>query len=77
MHRHANTARLSEVRDWGTYVRGHAGELLHMSKAYNYSLDDAALQLRGDAELENWLFGHLKAYIRDGVDRPLFAEWNR
>jgi asparagine synthase (glutamine-hydrolysing) len=53
-------------------LRGHAGELMHMQKAYNYSLDAAALEIRTDAELERWLFRRLQAYMLDGVDRPLF-----
>ena len=54
-------------------LRGHAGELMHMTKAYNYSLDAEAMQLKGDAALEDWLWRHLQAYILDGVDGPLFA----
>jgi asparagine synthase (glutamine-hydrolysing) len=54
-------------------MRGHAGELLHMSKAYNYSLDAAALRLRDSAALEAWLWTRLKAYIHDGLDGPLFV----
>jgi hypothetical protein len=57
----------------GILMRGHAGELLHMSKAYNYSLDADALNLRTEAALEEWLWRRLKAYIQDGVDGPLFA----
>lgn len=57
----------------GVLMRGHAGELLHMSKAYNYSLDADALNLRTEAALEEWLWRRLKAYIQDGVDGPLFA----
>jgi asparagine synthase (glutamine-hydrolysing) len=63
-------------RDLGVEVllRGHGGELLHMSKAYNYSLDSEALQLRDEAGLENWLWKRLQAYLLDGVDGPLFAD---
>jgi hypothetical protein len=53
-------------------LRGHAGELLHLTKAYNYSLDQAALAIRTDAELRAWLLARLKAYMLDGVARPLF-----
>ncbi len=53
-------------------LRGHAGELMHMTKAYNYSLDRQALEIRTDAQLEEWLFGRLQAYMLRGVDRPLF-----
>ncbi len=54
-------------------LRGHAGELLHMRKAYNYSLDDTALGLRDEEQLDEWLFQHLQAYMLDGVDQPLFV----
>lgn len=55
-------------------LRGHGGELLHMSKAYNYSLDDEARSLGGEEALENWLWTRLQAYLLDGVDGPLFAD---
>jgi asparagine synthase (glutamine-hydrolysing) len=54
-------------------LRGHAGELMHMDKAYNFSLDARAWDLRGDAELEAWLFSHLRAYLLEGVGEDLFA----
>lgn len=54
-------------------LRGHAGELLHMTKAYNFSLDPAALMLRNEGELEDWAFGHLSAYMLEAVDGPLLA----
>jgi asparagine synthase (glutamine-hydrolysing) len=54
-------------------LRGHAGELLHMGKAYNFSLDDAALAIASEAELESWLWQHLRAYLLDAVDGPLLA----
>jgi asparagine synthase (glutamine-hydrolysing) len=57
----------------GVLLRGHAGELMHMSKAYNYSLDDEALRLKTDDALEAWLWRRLQAYLQDGVDKPLFA----
>jgi asparagine synthase (glutamine-hydrolysing) len=61
-------------RDLGIEVllRGHAGELMHMNKAYNYSLDRAALGLRDEAGLEDWLWRHLRAYMVESVDGPLF-----
>jgi len=52
-------------------LRGHAGELMHMTKAYNFSLDRRALGLRSQSELEAWAFGHLRAYMLEGVDGPL------
>jgi asparagine synthase (glutamine-hydrolysing) len=54
-------------------LRGHAGELLHMDKAYNFSLDRAALALGDGAGLEAWLFRHLRTYMLDAVDGPLLS----
>jgi asparagine synthase (glutamine-hydrolysing) len=54
-------------------LRGHAGELMHLDKAYNFSLDHAAWALRGGPDLEEWLFRHLRAYMLDGVGEGLFA----
>jgi len=54
-------------------LRGHAGELMHMNKAYNFSLDRRTLAIRTEAELEDWAFGHLRAYMLEGVDGPLLA----
>ena len=58
-------------------LRGHAGELMHMGKAYNYSLDRSALAIRDDAGLREWAFGHLRAYMLDGVRGPLLASVDR
>ena len=52
----------------GILMRGHAGELLHMSKAYNYSLTADALGLQSEADLEEWLWTRLQAYMQEGVD---------
>lgn len=54
-------------------LRGHAGELMHMEKAYSYSLDDEALAIRGEADLERWLFGHLRGFMLGAIDGPLFT----
>jgi asparagine synthase (glutamine-hydrolysing) len=54
-------------------LRGHAGELLHMDKAYNFSLDRHALGLREAAGLEAWLFRHLRAYMLEAAGDALFA----
>ena len=54
-------------------LRGHAGELMHMYKAYNYSLDEEALSLAGGGQLQAWLLKRLSAYMLDGVSQPLFA----
>lgn len=59
-------------------LRGHAGELMHMYKAYNYSLDEASLAVGSVEQLEQWLFGRLSAYMLDGVTEPVFQGdlWN-
>jgi asparagine synthase (glutamine-hydrolysing) len=54
-------------------LRGHAGELMHMEKAYNFSMDRAALALSSRAELEAWLFRRLQAYLLDNVSGALFT----
>lgn len=54
-------------------LRGHAGELMHMYKAYNYSLDEQALALPDCGALNTWLFKRLSAYMLDGVKEPVFA----
>lgn len=54
-------------------MRGHAGELMHMTKAYNFSLDRRALALRTGEELEAWALGRLRAFMLEGLDRPLWA----
>lgn len=54
-------------------LRGHAGELMHMNKAYNFSLDRQAWTIASDAEMESWLFGRLCAYMQSGVEGPLLA----
>jgi asparagine synthase (glutamine-hydrolysing) len=61
-------------RDLGieVLVRGHAGELMHMTKAYNFSLDAQALALT-DATLEDWLWRRLQAHMLDGVEGVLFT----
>jgi asparagine synthase (glutamine-hydrolysing) len=59
-------------------LRGHAGELMHMYKAYNYSLDEGSLAVGSVGQLEQWLFGRLSAYMLDGVKEPVFQGdlWN-
>ncbi len=66
---------LPAYRDWGVEVllRGHAGELMHMDKAYNFSLDRAALALRDEAGLEAWLWGRMRAFVSGPDDVPLFV----
>lgn len=58
-------------------LRGHAGELMHMRKAYNYSLDDEALAIRDDASLERWLTDHLRSYVERVEGRSLLALTNQ
>jgi hypothetical protein len=53
-------------------LRGHGGELMHMTKAYSFSLDDTALRA-SERELEAWLYQHLSAYMLDGVPPDVFA----
>jgi asparagine synthase (glutamine-hydrolysing) len=54
-------------------LRGHAGELMHMTKAYNFSLDGEALAVRDEAGLEAWLWRHLQTYMLEGTGGRLFA----
>jgi asparagine synthase (glutamine-hydrolysing) len=70
---------LPVYRDLGVKVllRGHAGELMHMTKAYSFSLDPEALALGGEAALEGWLWRRLQAYMLDGVGEALFAPAHR
>jgi asparagine synthase (glutamine-hydrolysing) len=67
-------ATLPMYRDLGIefLIRGHAGELLHMRKAYAYSLDDDALRA-SEADLETWLMRRLSAYMIEGVPPDLFT----
>jgi asparagine synthase (glutamine-hydrolysing) len=51
-----------------TLMRGHAGELMHMSKAYAFSLDDEALRVTGKPQLIDWLWRHLTGYMIGSVD---------
>ena len=53
-------------------MRGHGGELVHMTKAYAFSLDDEALRAT-DAQLDDWLFSHLTGYMLGGVPDDLFT----
>lgn len=55
-------------------LRGHGGELMHLMKAYNFSLDQEAQKIHTESELHQWLFSHLRAYMLDQVDTQLFAE---
>jgi asparagine synthase (glutamine-hydrolysing) len=70
---------LPVYRDLGIRVllRGHAGELMHMSKAYNFSLNRAALAMDDETGLRDWLWRSLQAYMLDGTDGRLFAPAHR
>ncbi len=61
-------------RDLGinVLVRGHAGELMHMSKAYNFSMDTESENLT-ESTLEPWLWRRLQAHMLDGVEGNLFT----
>lgn len=65
---------LPMYREWGmtALLRGHAGELLHMRKAYNYSIDAEALAIRTQSDLESWLQRRLPAYLLAGLAAPVF-----
>jgi asparagine synthase (glutamine-hydrolysing) len=66
---------LPAYRDLGitTLLRGHAGELLHMRKAYAFSLDAEALAAPDEPALDAWLWRHLSDYMIGAVSGPLFA----
>jgi asparagine synthase (glutamine-hydrolysing) len=54
-----------------TLLRGHAGELIHLRKAYNFSLDDSVLTLRDAAAVHDWLFPRLQSHLTAGVEEPM------
>ena len=70
---------LPVYRDLGIKVllRGHAGELMHMTKAYNFSLDHRILGIGDDVGQFDWLWRRLQAYMLDGTDGRLFAAAHR
>jgi asparagine synthase (glutamine-hydrolysing) len=70
---------LPVYRDLGIQVllRGHAGELMHMGKAYNFTLDSQALAIRDEPGLEDWLYAHLQTYMLEGTEGLLFAPAHR
>ncbi len=70
---------LSVYRDLGIQflLRGHAGELMHMTKAYSFSLDQEALALKDESGLENWLARRLQTYMLEGTEGKLFAAAHR
>ena len=68
---------LPTYRELGVDVllRGHAGELMHMSKAYAFSLDDKALTLATRAELADWLWQHLTG-LHDRLGERVVLPWS-
>jgi asparagine synthase (glutamine-hydrolysing) len=56
-----------------TLLRGHAGELCHMRKAYAFSLDADGERIDSDAGLRSWLLSHLTDYMLGAIDGPLLA----
>ena len=66
---------LPEYRALGvrTLLRGHVGELMHMTKAYAFSLDQGALGLPDRRAVGDWLSTHLTDYMIGAVEEPLFA----
>ena len=67
------TLPLYRELDIQVLLRGHAGELMHMEKAYNFSLNKEAMGLNSSADLEAWLFRRLRTYMLDAVDGSLFT----
>lgn len=55
-------------------LRGHAGELMHMNKAYNYSLDATATSLNDSTALSSWLFGRMSEWMTGAVTDDLFVK---
>lgn len=70
---------LSRYRELGVEVllRGHGGELLHMSKAYNFSMDSEALAVANEGALEAWLRRRLRGWMLDGVEGSPIAGMTR
>jgi asparagine synthetase B (glutamine-hydrolysing) len=66
---------LPKYRELGIEVllRGHAGELMHMDKAYNFSLDAAGWAIGDEAALHAWLRPHMSAYMLEGLADPLLV----
>jgi asparagine synthase (glutamine-hydrolysing) len=65
---------LQGYRDLGinTLLRGHAGELLHMTKAYAFSMDGPAAAISTREQLRDWLWRHLSGYMLGQVDEEFF-----
>jgi asparagine synthase (glutamine-hydrolysing) len=68
-------ATLPMYRDLGVRVllRGHAGELMHMRKAYAFSMDASATALESSEALDDWLWQRLSHYMIGEVAPDVFA----
>lgn len=66
---------LARYRELGVDVllRGHGGELMHMGKAYNFSVDQGTLALANPTDFEAWLTRRLHLHILQDLGRPLLA----
>jgi asparagine synthase (glutamine-hydrolysing) len=53
-------------------LRGHAGELFHMDKAYAFSISPDELDFRTIVAVKAWLWSHLTKYMIDGIGMQLF-----
>ncbi len=56
----------------GALLRGHAGELFHMDKAYAFSIAGSELGFASLAAVERWLWEHLTPYMTANVGSDLF-----
>jgi asparagine synthase (glutamine-hydrolysing) len=54
-------------------LRGHAGELMHLDKAYNFSVDRDAWSILSEDQLERWLMSRLAAFVSGPDQAALFA----
>jgi asparagine synthase (glutamine-hydrolysing) len=53
-------------------LRGHAGELFHMDKAYAFSIRRHELDFKSGAAVEAWLWSHLTEYMIGGIGHQMF-----
>lgn len=60
-------------------LRGHAGELFHLGKAYAFSMkeSDRSAMANGALSPKDWAFAHLQAFMLDGVKADLFRGMSR
>jgi asparagine synthase (glutamine-hydrolysing) len=66
---------LPMYRELGVRVllRGHAGELMHMRKAYAFSMDARATALDSSKALDDWLWQRLSHYMIGEVAADVFT----